>query len=179
MASPTNQAVFIELLLRCESALRGYLASVLGGSPDREDQFQEVCVVLWKKFPDYDSSRPFIPWALGIAARCLRKSLSKKARRSALLGPEELTRLAEEFAKTATPAWQHAREAALRLCLESLPPANRALIQSRYFEEETIDAISRRHRASPAAIYQTLSRIRRKLGECIQQRLNSYPNESA
>jgi DNA-directed RNA polymerase specialized sigma24 family protein len=58
---------FLQLLSSCENRLRAFILGALATAEDRADVFQDIVLILWRKFEHYDNSRPFLPWAMGIA----------------------------------------------------------------------------------------------------------------
>ena len=63
-------------------------AFILSAIPDfhqAEDVLQQVAVVLVREFERFDASRPFLPWALGIARNLALKSRRDVAKRSKYL----------------------------------------------------------------------------------------------
>jgi RNA polymerase sigma-70 factor (ECF subfamily) len=60
---------------------------------------------------------------------------------------------------------------ALRECLKSLPDRSRGLLRMRYEQGLPSAAIARRTESTLDAVYQTLSRIRARLEDCIRMRL--------
>ena len=161
---------FLHHFLECESALRGFIASVMARPADREDILQEVALRLWQLYDRYDTARPFTPWALGIAARRMKEECRKAARRPLLMDSGTIERLAFAFEQLADEAGAD-EQAALDQCLNALPEASAALIRGRYFQHQSIDALASSTGQTVAAVYQTLCRLRRRLAECIRQRL--------
>jgi RNA polymerase sigma-70 factor (ECF subfamily) len=169
---------FVALLVKSQAALRGYLASALPLPTDREDVFQDVCVVLWTKFSSYDSARPFTPWALGIATLKLKELWRSQRNRPMCVAPDLLDALSAKFATFASPGLLQAQEVALRKCLEDLPANSKTLVQQRYFDHQSVRSMAEASGFTEMALYQTLSRLRRKLADCIQRKLgNSRSNK--
>jgi len=166
-----READFVSLFVKSEAAIRGYLATALPLPSDREDVFQEICLVLWSKFSTYDPSRPFTPWALGIATLKLKETWRKQRCGGTPVTPEMLDSLAGKFSHLATPAQVSAQERALRKCLEELPPSSQSIIKQRYFESQAVHAMANQLGINEMALYQTLSRLRRKLAACIHRKL--------
>lgn len=168
---------FLALLMECEAALRAFVAGAMASAEDRADLFQEIVMTLWRCFDRYDPARPFRPWALGVALRRTHEERRRRQRLPGCLTPENLERLASALQRPpVTPDMKE--EEALTECLSLLPPQSARLVQRRYYEDAGIDALSAESGQSPAAIYQMLTRIRRRLAECIRQRLrqpNLYP----
>lgn len=164
---------FLSLLTGCESRLRAFLCGALARPDDREDLFQEVVLILWRTFPQYDPARPFLPWVMGIAARRVKEEYRKVKRRPWLLLPDQIESLAAVFADTEESPERE--EEALRECLSALPESLARLVHRRYFDDADMDTLEREGGQSAAAIYQTLSRIRRRLADCIRLRLKRTP----
>ncbi|HWB05495.1 MAG TPA: sigma-70 family RNA polymerase sigma factor [Verrucomicrobiales bacterium] len=162
---------FLHHFLECESALRGFIASVMARPEDREDLLQEVALRLWHVYERYDVARPFTPWALGVAARRVKEEYRKSARRPLLLESGTVERLAAVFEQIAEEESGGDEHAALTQCLNSLPEASAALIRARYFKHEGIDALAASTGQTAAAVYQNLCRLRRRLADCVRQRL--------
>ena len=74
-------------------------------------------------------------------------------------------------ALTASAAEPRLEEEALAACLAALPEHSARLVQRRYWEDASIETLGCETGQSPAAVYQTLSRLRRRLADCIRQRL--------
>ena len=60
---------FLPHFLAVQSDLRAFIGAAVRDAGTREDVFQEVAMILWKKFELYDPARPFGAWARGIATR--------------------------------------------------------------------------------------------------------------
>ena len=165
--------IFLDLLGPCESRLRAFITGALATADDRADFFQDVVLILWRKFDQYDAARPFLPWAMGIAVRRMKEEYRKSSRRPCLMEEDHLERLAHALESTAPDQTTSAEEEALTGCLADLPLRSAALIQRRYYDHASIETLSRESGQSAAALYQTLSRLRRALAECIRERLQA------
>lgn len=160
---------FLYFFRRSETDLRAFIGAMVRDSHAREDLFQEVSQTLWQKFDSYDLSRPFGAWARGIAAKKMLEARRKSARFPLLFPPEVIAAVAEAFDDTdGVPGEQ---QAALRLCLEALPPHSRKILTLRYEERLSCEGIARSTGGTMAGVHQTLSRLRRGLRRCISKRL--------
>lgn len=162
---------FLHHFLECESALRGFIATVMARPADRDDMLQEVALTLWRLYDRYDAARPFTPWSLGVAARRMKEEYRKNARRPLLLEPGVVERMATAFEQLSGEDARHDEQAALAECIEALPADSASLIRARYFNHQSIDDLSSATGQSAAAVYQSLCRLRRRLAECIRKRL--------
>lgn len=165
-----RRETFLTHLAECEAILRAFIAGSLPDAEERADSFQEVVLVLWRQFDRYDAGRPFRPWALGVAVRRMKEEYRHRRRRAQCLSAENLERLAAALEQRAAPNISD-EEAALAECLNTLPPQSARLVQQRYFDGTGIDVIAAETGQNPAAVYQMLSRVRRRLAECIRRRL--------
>ena len=72
-----------------------YTVTLLCGSVDAEDVFQEANLVLWQKFHQYEEGTNFFAWACQIIRNKAMKHREKRARAAQLLDPDVLDRLAD------------------------------------------------------------------------------------
>ena len=160
---------FLHFFRRAETDLRAFIGSVIRDPHAREDIFQEVSRTLWERFDDYDLERPFGAWARGIASRKILEARRRSARFPLLFPPETVEAIVQAFDETDEPA--AAREAALKLCVDALPPRSRQILTSRYNERHPCERIAKATGMNLKAVHQTLSRLRRALHRCITRRL--------
>lgn len=164
-----RQDEFLKLLLTHQTGLKAFIGAVVLDRHWRDDVFQEVAVTLWQQLDTYDWDRPFGAWARGIAARKILQLRDQNARFPTVLSPETMQAVLAEFDATDAPA--PARVDALRGCLQDLPAHARQLLALRYERNLSCTTIAAETGRSVAAVYQTLSRVRARLEECIRQRL--------
>ncbi|MFZ4595098.1 MAG: sigma-70 family RNA polymerase sigma factor [Verrucomicrobiaceae bacterium] len=165
---------FLPLFLACQNDLRAFIGAMVRDTALREDLFQEVSMILWRKFDTYDPARAFGAWARGIATRKILESHRVSARLPQAIPPEVLEAVAEGFNRVEqeeeAQTWQE-RERALNACLDLLPARSSALIAERYHKSRAIEELAEEFGMSLDGIYQTLSRLRRQLRECVSRRL--------
>src|SRR6185295_4364185 len=121
---------YLRRFLSSESSLRGYILTHLREFDAAEDVLQQTALILWEKYDQYDPSRPFLAWALGIA-RYEVLNAKKRARpgRSLLEGDlvelvvGEYLRLESELPR---------RRQLLRHCLQKLPESMMGAVRLRY-----------------------------------------------
>jgi RNA polymerase sigma-70 factor, ECF subfamily len=92
-----------ELLVRLVSthqeALFRYVFALLPHEEDARDVLQETCVALYRKFGDYDSTKPFLPWAHRFAFLEVLKHRERSQRGNHVLASDLVERLARERAQ--------------------------------------------------------------------------------
>ncbi|MEX0866654.1 MAG: sigma-70 family RNA polymerase sigma factor [Pirellulales bacterium] len=157
-------------VLEHQSQLRVYLRS-LAVAPDWVDDIaQEALLVAYREWESFDPTRDFGKWVRGIAANIVRNEIRKDARRKRILhtGLSQFL-LDRQESLDATP--EPARLAAVRQCVEQLPPKSRQMVHGTYRDGYSATELAPRVDMAPAAVRQALVRIRRRLKECIESRL--------
>ena len=61
---------FLHLFMASEPAVRAFVRSLVPTLPDSNDVMQEVAIVLWEKFTEYQTSDDFRRWAFGRMPIC-------------------------------------------------------------------------------------------------------------
>jgi len=174
MPAPDPHANFILLLNSAHRRLLAYLVSLLGSRHDAEDVLQKASVTMWRRFETFDASRAtanddFLSWACTVAFY-EAKNFQRAAARSRLHFSNELLEiLASE--RPADLAQTDARHEALGHCLKSLDEPGRKLVEAAYFEEGSIATLAEQLGRAPQTLYNKLNIIRRKLADCVMQRL--------
>jgi RNA polymerase sigma-70 factor (ECF subfamily) len=166
-----RQEEYLKLLFGCEMEIRAFIGSLVRGSHDCDDLFQEVALTLWKEFSRYDRSRSFGAWARGVASIKLMQRWDKVKRLPVVLSPEAIQAVAAAFDRSEVPASGKAE--ALEHCLNHLPEKSRQLLELRYERSLKIQQIADEMQATLDAIYQSLSRIRARLLDCVNRRLSA------
>jgi RNA polymerase sigma-70 factor (ECF subfamily) len=166
--TPERMSQFVERLTEAQSALYGFLHTLLPGDPHLADVLQETNRVLWRKAADYDPKRPFLPWALTVA-RFEVLAHRKRLARDRLVFDEALVgQIAEDYERLS------ARDGALQAlerCLQKLPVHQRALVDQRYVHGESVNEIAARQGRAANAVSALLYRIRGLLAECVDRTL--------
>jgi RNA polymerase sigma-70 factor (ECF subfamily) len=160
---------FLRLLLDAEGDLKAFIGSIVRDHHAREDLFQEMASLCWKKFGDFDTSRSFGAWARGFATNLVKKHLSQSQRHPAFLEPGVIEAIAEAFSRTDDAA--ESKLQALRHCMEQLPENSRQILRQRYSDSKCPAEIAQDRNKSRDSVYKSLMRIRQKLHECIHHRL--------
>ncbi len=155
---------------RAQPAVAGLLLALLRDRHDADDCLQEVAMVVLRAPERFDPSRDFVAWCLGIARN---KALEWHRRTGRTPGRstdpavlDALTAAAQDLA----PALA-ASEAALRHCLDELPPRSRTLVEATYRDDLSTQAVGERLGMSGVHVRVSLHRIRALLRTCIERRL--------
>lgn len=159
-----DRSEFMRLYLKVQPALRSYLFSLLRNGADADDVFQEVSLVLWERFGDYDRGHPFLNWAFGIARNHAARWRRAVPRARAWLPPEVEEKLAATYAEIEDELAP--RRAALRDCVNRLGAQARELLSLRYEKVLSLQQIADTRGMSLNAVNKALGKIRKALSDC-------------
>ena len=160
------------LLLRNQLALTAFFASVVRSYHLAEDIFQEVCIAAISHDGGFESDPHLLNWArLAGRNRAIDALRARNGKYDGL--PEDLLdRLSEAIHQSSLPI-HGLKQDALRDCLQVLTPNNREILRLRYFEGKTSASIAERLERKVTTVYQSIARIHKQLGECVEQRLST------
>ena len=169
MLSEHEQERFLRLWADAQPAVAAFVHAVVRDSAAAKDVLQETALVLFRRFADYDSERPFLAWALGVAKLKVLGLQRDEARSFVTFDTELFEQFTDVWADLAPKASE--RSAALEVCLERLPARPRQMVRLRYFDEMNSEEIAQRLGAKSAAVRVALQRIREQLRVCIEQQM--------
>lgn len=158
------------LWTKAQPAVAAYIASVVIDFSVRDDILQDVAVAIVDSFEEFDSSRPFLPWALGIARNHIRNYLRSRNRDRHVFDSEALQNVAQAIA--AVTDEESGRFRFLQECLADLPARSRRLCELRYAGGMLPVAISEMTDQPANTVAKALQRIRDRLRACIERRLS-------
>ncbi|TWT75522.1 ECF RNA polymerase sigma factor SigE [Posidoniimonas polymericola] len=162
--------VFGELLAECHRDLFGFIYSMVQHHSDAEDVYQQVALVLWRKFDEFELGTNFAAWATKVAHLTARDFIRTRRRHAVAFSDEVL----EAIAATYNPgkAWRSDDTSdALSVCLKKLPPKDRALVEQCYSPGRDYNQIAEQQGRTIGAIYQAISRVRKSLYHCVKRTL--------
>ena len=161
-----HDETFLRLFAESESALRSFVRSLLPARADASETMQQVTVVLWQKFTEFDPTRDFRRWAFGVARLEALKFRRDRARDRHVFDDELVAKLADE--SVASSARQLTQREALEACLQKLPSPQRKVVLAAYARGVRIDELAAYRGQTAMSLYKLLQRIRRTLLECVQ-----------
>lgn len=142
---------------------------IVGNRTDADDVIQEVCVVLWQKFDEFEPGTNFRKWACSIAFHVAKNFVRKQRRRAFGLSDYALSRI--EQVRSGAAELFELREDLLRDCVAKLSEQDRKFLDECYSSSRSIAAIARSQRTRVDTVYTRLKRLRRKLTDCIHRTL--------
>ena len=160
---------FVKLLGQHERKLCTYILTLVPHWADAEEILQETNVVLWREFSNFELGTNFAAWAYKIAFHQVLAFRKRKSREKLTFSDEFIEAVAAETESMAD-SLEH-RYALMQECMTQLPAQHRELIRLRYSQGAAIESLADRLDRTVAALYRLLSRIRRRLHECVSRKL--------
>jgi RNA polymerase sigma-70 factor, ECF subfamily len=154
---------------RARTAVFAQLLAGIGSFHDAEDVLQEVAVSVAKNYSSYDSTRPFVAWALGIARNHMLMYFRRYHRNRVVFNEEIIAAIGQHLESLSENSIDRRREA-LHHCIAKLESRQRRLIEMRYSSGLSIDKIAEALGKSVAAVKGSLHRTRKALERCINMR---------
>ena len=160
---------FVQLFTQNQRRLYLYILAQVPSPIDAEEILQETNVVIWRKCEVFQAGTNFFAWACRIAGYEVLKHRERRRRDRVRFS----NRFVEQIAVEALADVENLEERrrALIDCLGKLQEKDKELIQRRYAPGETGKSLAEFLGRPANSVYQSLSRIRRTLLECIRRRL--------
>ena len=162
---------FLRHYVKYQKSLHAYICSGVSSLSDADEVFQEVSLILWRKWEQYDARSSFLNWALGIARLEVLSYYRRLNKTAVPLDDELLENLSADRSRMEEALAE--QRSALRRCLRKLPEADRKLLQKCYLRKTTIKAVAERLGRPVNSVYKSLGRIRGQLYNCIKRQLSS------
>lgn len=170
-----------EVLVRENAGmLTAFLRAAVPHAHAVDDIWQETMLTAWRRWDDYDRSRPFGAWLRGIAGKNVLAWHRKNAR--AEVGCDEAT--LDYFSNALGRVHQlpggsfDDKLQALRLCIEALPDHYQQAIRLRYESALMPAAVAAELELKTETVKKQLQRARTMLLECINRKLSQVAPQS-
>jgi RNA polymerase sigma-70 factor (ECF subfamily) len=158
--------------MRCwalaQPAVSAFITAVVRDFTARDDVLQDVAVAVLESFPSYDASRPFTPWAIGVARNQIRLYLRRRQRDRHVFDSDAMASLAVAF-ETVSEEQSHLLQQ-LPECISRLGPRDRKLCELRYRDDLKPAAIAESLAMTANAVSKALQRVREQLRACVESR---------
>jgi RNA polymerase sigma-70 factor (ECF subfamily) len=159
----------MDLWTQAQPVVWAFVRTGVRSHHDAQDIMQETAQQIVVKFDTYESDRPFIPWAVGIARNKISEYRRQKKREGNVLSEEALSVIAEQFGNHASAISPIQRGVAD--CMKKLDTNAQRLLHLRYTSNLKPRAISQRIGVSANTISIRLHRIRTALETCVRKLL--------
>ena len=158
----------IRTLISQKTTIMAYIVFLVGNNEIAEDIFQDISVVAYQKCDSIKNRDHLMAWLRVAARNESLKAIRTKARSRVRFDTEIIERL--------EPHWQQFDHLQPKLqdrlitCLGKLSPKARSMVKLKYYEGLRGNTIAEMLDMKLNAVYVGLSRIHRKLAECIQRK---------
>lgn len=169
MTKPEPAEEFVFLLARHERMLRAYVHALVPHVQDADDILQEAKVRMWRSYAQFESGTNFAAWSRKVAFHQVL-SYRKRRKRDRLDFSDEFLKSVASEQETSAEHLER-RERALHGCIEKLPDDHREVLQLRYQEGFSLEAMAGKLQRTVTALYRQLSRVRHALHECVTKQL--------
>jgi RNA polymerase sigma-70 factor (ECF subfamily) len=175
--NPVRTEQFTALWTAAQPMLAAFIRTLVPDFQQAEEVLQRVAVALVRKFDQYDPSRSFPAWAIGMAKFEVLYYRRQRATDKLVFDDELVEKIAlsyQEFVEDGDPF----REA-LENCLDDLKGRPRRAITLRYEKGLESQVIAKRLHISTGAVRMLLCRARKLLRQCVESRLGKFrPGEA-
>ncbi len=172
LAADQRRDAFARLFAKHDRWLFSYLVTLLANPAHAEEVFQEVCVIVWRMYDQFELGTDFVKWVSVIAHNQVRKFRREAKRTGFQLSEVTCDSLAADAARGAD-IFEFRRDA-LRKCLGKLSTGDSQLVERCYSDSKvSFKAIAEEVGRPVNTVYKALNRIRRSLQECIDRSLSA------
>lgn len=161
---------FVGLLVKHQQSLYSYIRTLVPQHADAEDVLQQVSLVLWRKFDDFEAGSEFLAWSCRVAYFEVLNFRKRQRNDNVAFSSEFLEQLASAWSERSDLLADE--RTALEECVERLSPADRQLVTLCYEGQHPTKEVAEQLGRSAESVYVSLHRIRRSLGECIRRVLS-------
>lgn len=156
------------LLVKAQFALFAYVCALVGDTQDAKDVLQEANLKILRVLPDYDASRPFMPWAKSIAYFEVLSYRTRKSRNRLTFAEDSFFEL---IAADAAVVLEETDQdmTYLERCMRKLSGVMREMVEARYIKGLEVKELARARKCSANAVSLLLFKARRSLAECIRE----------
>jgi len=175
-AESRDNEEFLKLWLKYEPSIYSRVFSLVPNWADADDLMQEVSLILWRRFDDFEPGSSFLAWALTVVRfQVLAFRKNRRAKRLRL-STKTVEKISEEIDAMEAERIVERREA-LDRCLGRLREKDRELLRLRYQPGSTTNEIARALGKTKAAVYKAISRVHSQLLNCVTFRMKASSAE--
>ncbi len=167
-----SEKLFTALVREHGPMLLTYIRTTIDDPGTVDDIFQETIIVAWRRFDDYDPSRPLARWLRGIARKLILTHYSRRRKGPAYCSETVLCAIDERMTvidHRHGDTWDD-KVAALDSCLEHLSDPLRRCVELFYRDNWKTEEIAAQMNSTREAIKKRLQRARDLLAKCLKKK---------
>lgn len=130
---------------------------------------QEVARQATANFDQYDHSKPFLGWLIGIARQRIADAYRAKQRRPIVFSSDIVDSFAKVYEQIEPE--EDTRAEGLRICMDKLSDRHRRVLDLKYGRRQSTQSIAEQVGSSPGSVDTMIYRIREALRQCINRYL--------
>ena len=177
LAAERQHDQFLAHYVKHQAEMWAFVRALVRNRDDADDICQNIALVLWKKFEQYDPTRPFAAWARGVAAMEVQRVRGLSRRVPTAFSPEAIQAILDAYNET-SPQRDSIQQQLLEKCVRLISERGRQLFSLRYGAGYTVAEIAERFTATVGSIQRALSRYRAQVRECISRQLSHQERDA-
>ena len=150
-------------------SVSAFVHSVVLNHHDAEDVIQATVSYIAHHYDDYDPSTPFEAWAISVARYRILEQRHQNQRKPLLLGEEAMDSLVKAMVSESKDVDD--RLEALEHCIGKLSDRHREVLDMRYTDQCSRQAIADAVGMKPQSVSVLLRKVRQALAECVSRRI--------
>lgn len=167
-----RDSVFAALLKKEAVPLASFVLALVGDRHVADDLFQSACLELWRIRRTFVPGTNFGAWARTVARYQVLQYWRKSGRESVSFSSEAVERIEAAYNSPQEEDTIKGLRGALEKCMESLTLEERQLLRERYNHGTSLKTLARRSGRTEAGLKMALMRLRKKLAQCVNARMD-------
>lgn len=153
--------------------IAAFISSLVPDFHDADDILQNVAVVTVRKYQQFDPTRSFVAWAIGIAKNEILKYQSKQGKRHLLLDIDAIDSVSQVYTKEHSTIHDTRIDLnnAISTCISRLKGKWQQIMEMHYLREQSAARIAQHLGMTRNSVFVSLHRIRIALRDCVNRRL--------
>lgn len=166
----SREAMFLRQLAAAYHDIYASSLAIVGRGEDADDVVQEVCVVLWKQYDEFEEGTNFKKWACTVAFN-VAKAFARKRRRQQGYGLSDHALMRVAQIQSGGSELLELQRDVLQSCMQKLSDEERNFLFDCYRNAPTLAKHARNLGMSIGTVYSKVKRLRRRLLDCVQRTL--------
>lgn len=167
-----RDASFVAQLTANQHSLLVYVRGLMPGDENSDEVLQRTNAKIWEKREDFEVGTNFRAWSMTIARYEVLSYRKQRARDARMILSNELEQtIADELVNVQDDFAD--RRSALEACLTELNADSRKMLLARYASTKSLAELAAHFGRSDGGFRVTLSRLRSKLMNCVEAKLQS------
>ncbi|QDT67088.1 sigma-70 family RNA polymerase sigma factor [Calycomorphotria hydatis] len=165
-----EHSTFLKHLESAYASVFSLVNAIVGSPSDVDDVMQDVLVVLWQKYAEFDADRNFGRWARGVAINVARNFCRKKRyNRKLAFSDEAIHEIARMHSGSSELLELHGEQ--LDKCVKQLNKDDQRFLWECFTPDKSLNQLAREKKCPPSSLYSRLSRLRQRIYGCMNRAL--------